>query len=131
MNNLEATVSKIDTLDNLNIVEFKFYDITLSMMSLDLHNVGIGTNVILTVKASNIAVAKEFQGQISLANSIACKIMDLEIGKLLTSIRLQHKNTIFTSIITSKSAKRMNLALDDNVNAIFKASELSIKEVVI
>ncbi|AXX92313.1 transporter [Malaciobacter molluscorum LMG 25693] len=131
MNNLEATVSKIDTIDNLNIVEFKFYDVTLSMMSLDLYNIKVNTDVILTIKASNIAIAKEFQGQISLANSIACKIIQLEIGKLLTSIKLKHKNSTFTSIITSKSAKRMNLALNDNVNAVFKSSELSIKEVIV
>ncbi|RXJ86540.1 molybdopterin-binding protein [Arcobacter sp. CECT 8985] len=129
MNLLNATVSKIDTLDTLNIVEFKFYDITLSMMSLDLHNISVGTKVVLTAKASNIAIAKEFQGQISLANSIEGKIVTLDIGKLLTSIRIQHKHTVITSIITSKSANRMNLKLGDIVNAIFKSSELSIKEV--
>ncbi|PHO08748.1 transporter [Malaciobacter canalis] len=130
MNEFKAVVSKIDNLDNLNIVEFSFFDITLSMMSLDLHNIEVGTNVLLTVKASNVAIAKELQGQISLANSIKSDIIKLDMGKLLTSLKLQHKNTTITSIITTKSAKRLNLKKDDCVSAIFKSSDLSIKEVL-
>ncbi|RYA23075.1 transporter [Malaciobacter halophilus] len=130
MNEFKAVVSKIDNLDNLNIVEFSFFDITLSMMSLDLHSIEVGTKVLLTVKASNVAIAKELQGQISLANSIKSDIIKLDMGKLLTSIKLQHKNTTITSIITTKSAKRLNLKENDCVSAIFKSSDLSIKEVI-
>ncbi|PPK61555.1 transporter [Malaciobacter marinus] len=130
MNEFKAVVSKIDNLDNLNIVEFSFFDITLSMMSLDLHSIEVGTKVLLTVKASNVAIAKELQGQISLANSIQSDIIKLDMGKLLTSIKLQHKNTTITSIITTKSAKRLNLKENDCVSAIFKSSDLSIKEVI-
>lgn len=130
MNEFKAVVSKIDNLDNLNIVEFSFFDITLSMMSLDLHNIEVGTKVLLTVKASNVAIAKELQGQISLANSIKSDIIKLDMGKLLTSIKLQHNDSSITSIITTKSAKRLNLKEKDYVNAIFKSSDLSIKEVI-
>ncbi|AXX87009.1 TOBE domain-containing protein [Malaciobacter marinus] len=130
MNEFKAVVSKIDNLDNLNIVEFSFFDITLSMMSLDLHNIEVGTKVLLTVKASNVAIAKELQGQISLANSIKSDIIKLDMGKLLTSIKLQHNDSSITSIITTKSAKRLNLKEKDCVNAIFKSSDLSIKEVI-
>lgn len=130
MNEFKAVVSKIDNLDNLNIVEFSFFDITLSMMSLDLHNIEVGTKVSLTVKASNVAIAKELQGQISLANSIKSDIIKLDMGKLLTSIKLQHNDSSITSIITTKSAKRLNLKEKDCVNAIFKSSDLSIKEVI-
>ncbi|AXH09631.1 transporter [Malaciobacter halophilus] len=130
MNEFKAVVSKIDNLDNLNIVEFSFFDITLSMMSLDLHNIEVGTKVLLTVKASNVAIAKELQGQISLANSIKSQIIKLDMGKLLTSIKLQHNDTSITSIITTKSAKRLNLKQNDCVSAIFKSSDLSIKKVI-
>lgn len=130
MNEFKAIVSKIDNLDNLNIVEFSFFDITLSMMSLDLHNIEVGTKVLLTVKASNVAIAKELQGQISLANSIKSQIIKLDMGKLLTSIKLQHNDTSITSIITTKSAKRLNLKQNDCVSAIFKSSDLSIKKVI-
>ncbi|AXH14935.1 TOBE domain-containing protein [Malaciobacter mytili] len=130
MNELKVVVSKIQSLENLNIVEFLFEDITLSMMSLDLDNIKENDKVLLTVKASNIAIAKEFQGQISLANSINAKIIQFDRGELLTSIKLNAKGTTLSSIITTKSAKRMDLKLGDDVAAIFKSSDLSIKKVL-
>lgn len=130
MNKIKAIVSSIQSLENLNIVEFLFEDIILSMMSLDLDNIKEKDKVLLTVKASNIAIAKELQGQISLANKISAKIIQIDMGKLLTSIKLNAKGTTLTSIITTKSAKRMDLKLADEVLAIFKSSDLSIKEVL-
>ncbi len=130
MNELKAVVSKINSLDNLNIVEFLFDEIILTMMSLDLDNIKENSKVLLTVKASNIAIAKEFQGQISLANSISAKIIQFDKGELLTSIKLNVKGTTLTSIITTKSAKRMQLKLGDDVLAVFKSSDLSIKKVL-
>ncbi len=130
MNELKAVVSKINSLDNLNIVEFLFDEIILTMMSLDLDNIKENSKVLLTVKASNIAIAKEFQGQISLANSISAKIIQFDKGELLTSIKLNAKGTTLTSIITTKSAKRMQLKLGDDVLAVFKSSDLSIKKVL-
>lgn len=130
MNEFKASVTKIDNLDNLNIVEFKFHNIKLYMMSLELNDLKENMEVLLTVKATHIAIAKDFIGQISLSNLIESKIIKLDIGKLLTSIKLQYKDTIFTSIITTNSALKMNLKENDIVKAIFKSSELSIKKVI-
>ena len=68
MNKFEANVTNIDTLENLAIVQFSFKDIYLSMMSLGLSNIKVGSKVILSVNASHIAIAKDFEGDISLSN---------------------------------------------------------------
>lgn len=130
MNELKAVVTNIDNLDNLNIVGFDYKGINLSMMSLDLHNVQIGTKVILTVKASDVAIAKEFDGLISLSNEIKGEISKLNMGKLLCSLQISSSDDTISSIITTKSAKRMNLKLNDSVKAFIKASSLSIKKVI-
>lgn len=130
MNELKAIVTNIDNLDNLNIVGFDYKGINLSMMSLDLHNVQIGTEVILTVKASDVAIAKEFDGLISLSNEIKGEITKLNMGNLLCSLQISSSDDTITSIITTKSAKRMNLKLNDSVTAFVKASSLSIKKVI-
>lgn len=130
MNELKAVVTNIDNLDSLNIVGFDYKGINLSMMSLDLHNVQIGTEVILTVKASDVAIAKEFDGLISLSNEIKGEITKLNMGKLLCSLQISSSGDTITSIITTKSAKRMNLKLNDSVTAFVKASSLSIKKVI-
>lgn len=130
MNKLEVTVSKIDTLENLNIVQFDFKGINLSMMSLGLSNINVGNKVVLSVNASHIAIAKDFEGEISLSNKLPCIIEKLDKGELLSSLRLNIEDTIITSIITTNSVNRMNLKEKDKVIALIKASELSIQKVI-
>lgn len=130
MNKLEATVSKIDSLENLTIVQFDFFGITLSMMSLGLSNIKVGTKVILNINASHIAIAKDLKGEISLSNKLECTIEKLDKGELLSSLTLRIKDTKITSIITTNSVNRMNLCQNDKVTALIKASELSIQKVI-
>ena len=130
MNKLEAVVSKKDSLENLAIVQFDFKGITLSMMSLGLSNIKVGSKVILNVNASHIAIAKELEGQISLSNKLDCIIEKLDKGELLSSLSLKIKGIIITSIITTNSVNRMNLKEKDEVSAFIKASELSIQKVI-
>ena len=131
MNTLIATVTKIDTIDNLNIVNFDFSDQTLSMMSLDLSDdIKIGTKVKLITKPSYIAIAKEFSGILSYSNQLKAKIKELENGKLLSSVKLQIEEFVLESIITFESSKKMNLKVGDEVTALIKASELSILKVL-
>ena len=130
MNTLIATVTKIDTIDNLNIVNFDFSDQTLSMMSLDLSDdIQIGTKVKLITKPSYIAIAKEFSGILSYSNQLKAKIIELENGKLLSSVKLQIEEFVLESIITFESSKKMDLKVGDEVTAFIKASELSILKV--
>jgi len=130
MNKLEAVVSKIDSLDNLTIAQFDFKGINLSMMSLELSDMYVGKSVILKVNASHISIAKNLIGDISLSNKLDCIIDKLDKGVLLSSLKLNVKGTIITSIITTNSVNRMNLEEKDKVTAFVKASDLSIQKVI-
>ena len=131
MSNFIATIKKINSVDNLNIVEFDFNGITLKMMSLDLNDdVQIGKKVRLLVKPTNISLAKNLVGEISLSNQIVATIQSLENGQLLTSVILEINDTILESIITVDSSKRMNLQIGESVTILIKASNLSIEEVL-
>jgi molybdopterin-binding protein len=132
MSQIIARIKKINSIDNsLNIVEFDFAGLTLKMMSLDLNkDVQVGKKVQLSVKPTNIAIAKNLSGEISLSNQIVAKIQSIENGVLLSSIILEAKDTSFESIITADSSKRMNLQKNDEVIILIKASDLSIQEVL-
>ena len=131
MSQLVATIKKINSVDNLNIVEFDFNGLTLKMMSLDLNDdVKIGKKVELSVKPSNISIAKNLIGEISLSNQIVATIQSLENGQLLTSVILKINDTLLESIITVDSSKRMNLQIGEVVTILIKASNLSIGEVL-
>lgn len=131
MSYIVATVTKIENVKQLHIVEFDFQGLMLKMMSLDLTvNVQLGKKVVLTVKPTNIVISKNFQGDISLSNKIVATIDHIENGELLSSITLHAKGVIFESIITVTSAQRMNLQIKDEVTLFIKASDLSILEVI-
>ena len=131
MSKFIATIKEIQTIDNLNIVVFDFCGLTLKMMSLDLNDdVKIGKKVELSVKPSNISIAKNLIGEISLSNQIVATIQSLENGQLLTSVILKINDTLLESIITVDSSKRMNLQIGEVVTILIKASNLSIGEVL-
>jgi len=131
MSNLTAFVSDIESCDNLHIIKFKTKSNTLTMMSLDISNdIKINTKVKLSVKPSSIAIAKGINSELSYSNQISCKIISCDIGELLTSIEVQFDAIVLESIITTSSAKRMNLKVNDDVVILIKASELSIKEII-
>lgn len=127
MNRLNAVVKNIQSVDNLNIVSFEYQGEVLTMMSLDLaDNIQVRKRVELTAKATNIAIAKEFSGEVSYSNQIKASIVEIENGELLSSIKLKVKEFFLESIITLNSSKRMDLKVDDEVTLLIKASDLSI-----
>ena len=126
-----ARVKDIKTIDSLNIVEFDFNNITLKMMSLELHKeVKLESKVKLLVKPSNVIISKNYIENISLSNQALAKIVAIENGELLSSISLKIGDTTFESIITKESSKRLHLQEGNIVNILIKASDLSILRVL-
>ncbi|WP_321777463.1 TOBE domain-containing protein [Sulfurimonas sp.] len=131
MNTFKATITKIQNVECLNIVNFDFAEHNLSMMSLDLSkNLQVGSEVEVTAKSTHIAIAKNFEGTLSYSNQLSAKIISINEAQLLTSIQLSCSDTICESVITTSSSQRMNLQVNDNVTLLIKASELSIKRVL-
>jgi len=67
---------------------------------------------------------------LSYANQIKVKISSMDVGVLLSSIKLQFGDFVLESIITSASVERMELNENDELLALIKANELSIQEVL-
>jgi len=131
MNKIVATISQIHNIDNLNIVEFKFNDLKLKMMSLDLNsNTKVGQKVVLTTKPTHVAIAKNIEGKLSYSNQIIAIIDNIDKGELLSVINSKIGDTKLQSIITSDSANRMELKIGDEIILLIKASDMSILEVL-
>jgi len=131
MSQMIANVLEIQNCDSLHIVKFNFYGEVLSMMSLELsQKVKVGVEVKLLVKPTHIAIAKEVSGDFSYANRLDCKIIEIEDGELLSSVKLSVFDTILESIIMRSSSRDMGLKVGDSVTAFIDASELSIGEII-
>ena len=131
MSQLNATITAIQKQDSLHIVTFNAQGFELHMMSLELNsNVIVGANVLLGVKASSVAIAKKFCGQLSYSNQLDLEIQEIDEGALLCSLQLASKELQLESIITKASKSRMSLKISDRVTALIKSSDLYIVEVL-
>lgn len=131
INKIEAIVTSMQTSDILNITSFSFQNFSLAMMSLELENINVGDRVLLSVKPTAVAIAKEINGLLSYSNQLQGVIIFIDYGKLLTDIHVLVKDTTINAIITTNSAKRMNLKQDDEVTCLIKASDLSLYEKIL
>lgn len=130
MNELKAIVKNIEQVDDLNLVEFDFNGTILTMMSLHLNNVFVDSKVLLSVNSSHVMLAKSYDKNISVSNAIDSKIIDIQVGKLLTAIKVSTGENVISSITTTKLAKKLDFNINDNVTVLIKASQLAIKEVL-
>ena len=130
MNKICCSVKKIENIDSLNIVNFDFQGLNLTMMSLDLNNIYVDTKVNLIVKPTHICIAKKFEGKTSFENIFKAKLFDIEKGKLLCNIKLKVNDILLESIITLESFKIMDLQANDDVSVFIKANDISILEVL-
>lgn len=130
MNLIHAKIQNILSEQSLSITQLDFAGHTLKMMSLSLSELKSGDKVILSVKPTNVAIGKSFFGNVSYSNQFRAKIIKIDNGKLLSSIKLEFEKSIIESIITLDSAKKMDLKVDDEVTIFIKASDLFINEVI-
>lgn len=127
MNTIKATITHIDSVDNLNIVSFQAGKLSLKMMSLDLSDsIKIGKDVILYAKPTAVAIAKNLTGMLSYSNRLNAVIKTVNNGDLLSSISLMVEDELLESIITVASSKIMDLKIADEVVVLIKASDLYI-----
>jgi len=130
MSHIQASITRIQNVENLHIITFESANTSLSMMSLELHpKINIGTQVLLTSKATSVGIAKQSSQELSFCNQLRTKILSIEIGELLCSLELSFGSFIIESIITTTALQRMQLEVGMDVIALIKSSDLFIEEI--
>jgi molybdopterin-binding protein len=126
---LNATITAIESEKILNVVTFTVAGFTLKMISLELDKKAqINQRVLLSTKATTVAIAKDFTGALSYSNQILLQIQDIDRGKILTTLRLKEGELELESIITTSSCERMALKKGEKITALIKSSDLSISK---
>ena len=132
MNRLQGVITKITSHEGISLVNLKVLDTTFGTVLLDTAQscdyLRIDKHITVAFKETEVAIGLQNLGDLSMANQLKCTIISLQIGKVLTKIELTCKGETLTSIITSNSAKRLNLKVSDNVIALIKANEISLIE---
>lgn len=85
-----------------------------------------GNSINLVFKETEVSLAKNLSGMISMRNRIKCKVEHIERGGLLSKINLKFQDNTITSAITTRSVDLLQLEVGDEVEALVKSNEVSL-----
>jgi molybdate transport system regulatory protein len=129
MNTLTGTISHVDSADGIHLIEV---DAGGTPCTATVTGDGFdqkwltGQQVMLAFREQEVSLAKHLSGLISIRNMLPCTIREIEHGKVLTRIVLNFAGQSIESVITRRSAIRLNLAPGDEVDALIKSSDMML-----
>ena len=131
MNKIKVKLDEINTVECLNVLKCSFDKQDITLMSLELRSeIMVGCELELIVKSTNVSLMKKTTSKHSFSNEFESRIKNIEVGKLLSVIVLESNKIEFESIIPTTTYKNMNLAINDEINILINASDLSISRVL-
>jgi molybdate transport system regulatory protein len=87
-----------------------------------------GKAVRLIFKETEVALARNLAGAISMRNQLPCKVKSIKRGEILTVVDLLFRHYTLRSAITTRSADRLKLRTGSRVTALIKANEITLSE---
>lgn len=130
MNKLPGIVAKIQQSGAILLVDVEVSGHGFSALLIESASqpdwLQVGNNVDLVFKETEVSLAKNLQGQISMRNRMKCSVQAVERGDLLSKIKLGFSGFSITSAITTRSVDSLKLELGDEVEALVKANEVSL-----
>jgi molybdate transport system regulatory protein len=85
-----------------------------------------GNSIELVFKETEVSLAKNFSGMISMRNRMKCTVLHIDRGELLSKVSLKFQEYTITSAITTRSVNSLDLKVGDEVEALVKANEVSL-----
>lgn len=130
MNQLCGQVSAIESNGQMSLVDVQVGDDFFTAIVLETPDsaayLKIGTDVTLMFKETEVSLAKNLSGLISLRNRFPATVRSIEQGAIMSAIQLDYCGHRLTSVITTRAVGRLQLAVGDAVEALVKANEMVI-----
>lgn len=130
MNRLKGKIVNIQSSDNISIIHVdvdgdKFSSIVLEGKN-GPGNYKLKDSVTLLFKETEVGIAKNLTGMISLRNRFKSKIKKIHKGSILAKITLEYKGNTIESIISTQSTDQMQLKEKDEVEWLVKTNEVTL-----
>lgn len=130
MNRLPGQIAAVEAAGSIALV-----DVTVGALRFTATLVGAGEQVAawpagmpvtLMFKETEVALAKNLSGLISMRNRIPATVVSIEHGRLLTKVVLDASGHRIESIITTRSSRALALDIGDAVEGLVKANEMTV-----
>lgn len=130
MNRLPGHIHALDVHGSIALVDVDVgnhrFTATLIGASEEVSGWTPGMPVTLLFKETEVSLAKNLSGMISMRNRLPCTVTDIERGKLLTRVMLDFAGRRLESVITTRSSHALDLKTGDTVEGLVKANEMTL-----
>jgi len=130
MNKLPGTITKIQQSGAILLVDVVVDGHTFSAMLIESATqpewLFQGNRIDLIFKETEVSLAKNLSGMISIRNRMKCSVLHIDRGELLSKVSLQFQKYKLISAITTRSVSSLDLKVGDEVEALVKANEVSL-----
>ncbi|MGA8147990.1 MAG: TOBE domain-containing protein [Gallionellaceae bacterium] len=132
MNRLPGIITAIESNDHLALVDVVVGQDAFTAMLMETPQnapyLRVGNTVAVLFKETEVSLAKDLSGRLSLRNIVRGIVRQIRRGDILCEVVLDCNGNTLTSIITTRATKRLELQEGDEVDALVKANEVSLME---
>ena len=133
MNRLRGKIVNIESSESISLVEVKTDIGNICAVVVETPETAeylkVNNDIYVLFKETEVSIGKELSGMISLRNRFECVVDEIQKGKVLTRLILKCGDRVIKSVITTKSAQRMEIKKGDDVTALVKTNEVSLMEI--
>jgi molybdate transport system regulatory protein len=130
LNRLKGKIVAIDSNSHMSLVDvvvgMNIFSATLLETPATVDYLVVGSDVTLLFKETEIALAKNLRGLISLRNRIPVRVTAIERGDILGAVSLDYDGLQLVSVITSRAIDRLEIKVGDDLEALIKANEIAL-----
>ena len=133
MNRLTGIITQIQTSDAIMLVDVNVDGQGFSALLIESNTqpewLKAGNSVHLAFKETEVSLAKDLKGKISLRNRMKCQVVSVRRGELLSTVTMNYGDFIITSAITTRAVDSLQIAIGDEVEALVKSNEIALMRV--
>ncbi len=130
MNKLTGTIVHIESSEHMSMVDVDVKGDIFSSIVLETPETAsylkVGRAVTLMFKETEVSIGKNLSGQISLRNRFGAVIRSIEASGILAKVLLDYQSVQIVSVISARSAVKLNLKKGDSVEWLVKTNEVSL-----
>ncbi|MFH2033902.1 MAG: TOBE domain-containing protein [Candidatus Margulisiibacteriota bacterium] len=130
MNKLEGKIVNIESSPEMSIVQVDVSGDVFTSIVLETPETApylkLGAGITVLFKETEVSLATNLSGNISLRNRFKSPVKKIEKHALLATVTLDYKGKDIVSIITSKSVDRLGLKEGESAEWLIKTNEVSL-----
>jgi len=129
MNTFKGTIAEIKSFDSFRLLQMTVNGMSVQAVTLELDDrFSVNTPVRVLVKESDVVIAKNRTGMLSIENRYCGVVTEITPGEIFSEIAIDTPLGPMTAIIGRNAQDYMKLVPGDSVNVFVRANEIAIME---